>query len=85
MRLVSFSQNGDRSLRSGIETAAGIADTESVAALAGFGEDARIALRSTRAPSRSRPSSETEAHCTAATTFDSGRRFPIRRRSSASA
>jgi 2-keto-4-pentenoate hydratase/2-oxohepta-3-ene-1,7-dioic acid hydratase in catechol pathway len=49
MRLVSFSQDGDRSLRSGIETAAGIADTESVAALAGFGDAVRIALCSTRA------------------------------------
>jgi 2-keto-4-pentenoate hydratase/2-oxohepta-3-ene-1,7-dioic acid hydratase in catechol pathway len=49
MRLVSFSPDGDRTLRSGIETAAGIADTEHVAALAGFGEDARITLRSTRA------------------------------------
>jgi len=49
MRLVSFSPDGDRTLRSGIETAAGIADTEHVAVLAGFGEDARITLRSTRA------------------------------------
>ena len=49
MRLVSFSPDGDRALRSGIETAAGIADTEHVAALAGFGEDARITLRSMRA------------------------------------
>jgi len=49
MRLVSFSSARDRSLRSGIETAAGIADTEAVAALAGFAEDARVTLRSTRA------------------------------------
>ena len=48
MRLVSFSHDGDPSLRSGIETAEGIANTESVAALAGLGEDARTALRSTR-------------------------------------
>jgi acylpyruvate hydrolase len=49
MRLVSFSPGGDRTLRSGIETAAGIADTEHVAALAGFRADARMTLRSTRA------------------------------------
>jgi 2-keto-4-pentenoate hydratase/2-oxohepta-3-ene-1,7-dioic acid hydratase in catechol pathway len=48
MRLVSFSPNGGRTLRSGIQTAVGIADTEHVAALAGFGEDARTAFRSTR-------------------------------------
>jgi acylpyruvate hydrolase len=49
MRLVSFSPSGEPMLRSGIETAAGIADTEHVAELAGFGERDRIALRSTRA------------------------------------
>jgi 2-keto-4-pentenoate hydratase/2-oxohepta-3-ene-1,7-dioic acid hydratase in catechol pathway len=49
MRLLSFSPDGGRTLRSGIKTAAEIADTEHVAALAGFGEDARITLRSTRA------------------------------------
>jgi acylpyruvate hydrolase len=49
MRLVSFSPNGERTLRSGIETPAGIADTEHVAALAGFAGDVQITLRSTRA------------------------------------
>jgi 2-keto-4-pentenoate hydratase/2-oxohepta-3-ene-1,7-dioic acid hydratase in catechol pathway len=48
MRLVSFRPSGEPMLRSGIETAAGIADTEHVAELAGFGERDRIALRSTR-------------------------------------
>ena len=48
MRLVSFSTNGDSKLRSGIETDAGIADTEQVGALAGFEGDARSRLRSTR-------------------------------------
>jgi 2-keto-4-pentenoate hydratase/2-oxohepta-3-ene-1,7-dioic acid hydratase in catechol pathway len=49
MRLVSFSPDGEHLLRSGIETAAGIADTRHVAELAGFGERDRIALSSTRA------------------------------------
>jgi acylpyruvate hydrolase len=49
MRLVSFSPNLDEALRSGIETAAGIADTQHVAALAGLGEHARITFGSTRA------------------------------------
>jgi 2-keto-4-pentenoate hydratase/2-oxohepta-3-ene-1,7-dioic acid hydratase in catechol pathway len=49
MRLVSFNVNGDGTLRSGIETEAGIADTGFVAVLAGFGEGARITFRSTRA------------------------------------
>ena len=48
MRLVSFRPSGEPMLRSGIETAAGIADTEHVAELAGFGERGRVALRSTR-------------------------------------
>jgi hypothetical protein len=34
MRLVSFSPDGEQMLRSGIETAAGIADTRQVAELA---------------------------------------------------
>jgi hypothetical protein len=49
MRLVSFSPDGEQMLRSGIETAAGIADTRQVAELAGLGEHDRIALTSTRA------------------------------------
>jgi acylpyruvate hydrolase len=49
MRLVSFSPDGKLMLRSGIETAAGIADTRHVAALAGFAERDRTALSSTRA------------------------------------
>jgi acylpyruvate hydrolase len=49
MRLVSFSPDGEQMLRSGIETAAGIADTRQVAELAGFREHDRIALTSTRA------------------------------------
>jgi 2-keto-4-pentenoate hydratase/2-oxohepta-3-ene-1,7-dioic acid hydratase in catechol pathway len=49
MRLVSFRPSGEALLRSGIETAAGVADTEHVAELAGFGERDRAALSSTRA------------------------------------
>ena len=49
MRLVSFRPDGDQLLRSGIETAAGIADTRHVAELAGLGDHDRFALRSTRA------------------------------------
>lgn len=39
MKLVSFSTEGSGELRSGIQTAAGIADTAQVAALAGLGVD----------------------------------------------
>ncbi len=48
MKLVSFSTNGSGTLHSGIETGAGIADTQQVAALAGFGKN-HGSLGSTRA------------------------------------
>lgn len=48
MKLVSFGIDGGGELRSGIATAAGIADTEAVAALAGLSEGSRGALNTTR-------------------------------------
>jgi acylpyruvate hydrolase len=48
MKLVSFSADASGKLRSGIQTAAGIADTAQVAALAGLGDDSSGKLGSTR-------------------------------------
>ena len=49
MRLVSFRINGDHTLSSGIETAAGIAEISHVATLAGFSDDDALGLTSNRA------------------------------------
>jgi acylpyruvate hydrolase len=49
MKLLSYSANGNATWRSGIETAAGIADTTQVAALAGFDEADLAGFTSTRA------------------------------------
>ncbi len=48
MKLVSFSTDGSIGLRSGVEIAAGIADTEQVAALARVGANGGQQLRATR-------------------------------------
>src|SRR5438132_926327 len=49
MRLVSFSIDGSRTVRSGIETEDGIADVQSVGAVAGLSETVLPLLTSTRA------------------------------------
>ena len=49
MRLMSFSIDGSETVRSGIGTADGIADVQSVGALAGFSESLLPLLTSTRA------------------------------------
>jgi 2-keto-4-pentenoate hydratase/2-oxohepta-3-ene-1,7-dioic acid hydratase in catechol pathway len=49
MKLLSYSSNGNATWRSGIETAAGIADTAQVAALAGFDQAEAARFSSNRA------------------------------------